>query len=723
MPIELWAGPECTVNRVGDRVKDQLPASGFAHRIDDIDRLASLGVKKVRFPLVWERTETTPGVYEWTWSDERVARLRALKVEPIAGLVHHGSGPQWTHLLDPAFPELLAAYAQRVAERYPHITLWTPVNEPLTTARFSGLYGVWYPHQHDDTSFVRAFLNEMRGTQLAMQAIRKVIPNARLVQTEDLGYITSSPGLAYQAEFENLRRWLTFDLLTGEVGPQHGLWGYLRGCGASEQELLAFRENPCPPDIVGINSYLTSERHLDARVDLYPPHYVGGNGRDRYADVETVRVSGAIIGSFAARLRETSERYGLPVAITEVHLGCSREEQLRWLHQAWRAAETVRGEGHDIRAITCWAAFGSFDWNSLVTRDDGHYEPGLWDVRSEPPRETALAGLARELAAGKAPQHPVLDGPGWWQREQRLHYPPMGTVEAIPTRGRPLLITGASGTLGQAFARVCEQRGLPHHLLRRSDMDVADPASVDAALERWQPWAIVNTAGFVRVDDAEADPRQWRENVTGPQVLAQACSRHGIRLLSFSSDLVFDGGKEHPYVEGDRAQPLNAYGRAKREAERRMIAFCRDALVVRTAAFFGPWDQHNFITLALRALARGEPWKAAQDQWISPTYVPHLCQASLDLLIDGEHGLWHLANQGAVSWSALACMAAEAARLDTTLVQPVPGSTLGQIAPRPRYSALASERGRVMPTLEDGLARYLAECTVLPADRETVAVP
>jgi dTDP-4-dehydrorhamnose reductase len=225
------------------------------------------------------------------------------------------------------------------------------------------------------------------------------------------------------------------------------------------------------------------------------------------------------------------------------------------------------------------------------------------------------------------------------------------------------------------------------------------------------------------VDDAEADPRQWRENVTGPQVLAQACSRHGIRLLSFSSDLVFDGGKEHPYVEGDRAQPLNAYGRAKREAERRMIAFCRDALVVRTAAFFGPWDQHNFITLALRALARGEPWKAAQDQWISPTYVPHLCQASLDLLIDGEHGLWHLANQGAVSWSALACMAAEAARLDTTLVQPVPGSTLGQIAPRPRYSALASERGRVMPTLEDGLARYLAECTVLPADRETVAVP
>ena len=721
MRLELWAGPECTVNRVGDRFKDQLPASGFAHRIDDIDRLASLGITKMRFPIVWERTERARGTYDWQWTDERIARLRALKVAPIAGLVHHGSGPAWTNLLDPAFPELLAEYATQVAQRYPDIEWWTPVNEPLTTARFSGLYGVWYPHQHDDASFVRAFLQEMRGTQLAMRAIRKVIPHAKLLQTEDLGFVTSSPSLAYQAAFENLRRWLTYDLLTGRVGPDHGLWDYLCGCGASEEELLSFQLDPCPPDIIGINSYLTSERHLDARVDLYAPHYVGGNGRDRYADVETVRVGGAIVGSFEARLRETAERYGLPVAVTEVHLGCSREEQLRWLHQAWRSAEKVKAEGHPIRAITCWAAFGSFDWNSLVTRDDNHYEPGLWDVRSDPPRPTALAALARQLGTGQAPTHPALDGPGWWQREERLKYAPHGRLEAVPMRGRPLLITGATGTLGQAFARLCTLRGLPHHLLKRSDMDVAEPASVEAAIERWQPWAIINTAGFVRVDEAEDDPRQWRENVTGPQVLAQACGRHGIQLLSFSSDLVFDGGKEQPYVEGDRAQPLNAYGRAKREAERRMLAFCRDALVVRTAAFFGPWDQYNFITLALQSLYRGEPWRAAADQWISPTYVPDLVTASLDLLVDGESGLWHLANRGAVSWSQLACMAAEAARLDTGLVQAVPGASLGWIAARPRYSALGSERGIVMPTLEDGLERYLGECTQHGAPRDSLA--
>ncbi|HVE52991.1 MAG TPA: sugar nucleotide-binding protein [Ramlibacter sp.] len=710
MPLELWAGPECTYNRVGDRFKDQVSASGFAERLDDLDRLAGLGIRRMRFPLVWERAEPERGRYDWAWSDVRIARLRKLGVAPIAGLVHHGSGPRWTDLLDPAFPELLAQYARAAAERYPDVEDWTPVNEPLTTARFSGLYGFWFPHGHDDATFVRTLLNELRGTVLAMRAIREVNPRARLVQTEDLGFTTSSPPLAYQAGFENLRRWLTFDLLTGRVDPSHGLWDYLRTAGgASDEELRFFRDNPCPPDIIGINSYLTSERHLDDRVALYPLHHVGGNGRDRYADVEAVRVLGAMVGSFEARLRETAQRYRLPVAVTEVHLGCSREEQLRWLHHAWRGADAVRVEGHDIRAVTCWAAFGSFDWNSLVTRDDGHYEPGLWDVRSSPPRPTALAALARELASGQAPTHPVLDAPGWWQREERLRYPAHGEVQAVRPRGRPLLITGATGTLGQAFAHACRVRGLPHHLLRRADMDVADPASVEAALERWQPWAVINTAGFVRVDDAEDDDRQWRENVTGPQLLAQACARTDARLVTFSSDLVFDGRKTTPYTEQDATRPLNAYGRAKHEAERRVLAFAPESLVIRTAAFFGPRDRYNFVTCALEALRRGERWTAAQDQWISPTYLPDLVGATLDLLVDGEDGLWHLANRGVVSWAGLALMAAEAARLDTGLVQPVPGIMLGQRAERPRYVPLSSERGLVMPSLEDALGRYFAD--------------
>lgn len=708
--LQLWAGPESTLNRVGERFSDQLVASGFAERLDDLDRLASLGIARIRLPLLWERTSHQgPGVFDWTWADARLARLRKLQVAPIAGLLHHGSGPRWTHLLDPQFPALLADYARAVAERYPWLDAYTPVNEPLTTARFSGLYGLWYPHRRDDASFVRALLNQLRGTVLAMREIRVVNPAAQLVQTEDLGFTTSSPSLAYQARFENLRRWLTFDILTGRLGRRHRLWPYLRKHGASEAELRAFEDAPCPPDVVGINTYVTSERRLDERVHLYPPLMRGGNRRDRYVDVETARAGAAVIGGFAQRLKEAWERYGLPVAVTETHLGCTREEQLRWLYQAWQAAQAARAGGCDVRALTVWAAFGAFDWDSLVTRNQGHYEPGMWDVRSDPPRPTALATLARQLAGGDQPEHPVLAGPGWWQRAVRLAYVVEGPVEAHPPGGRPLLIAGAGGTLGRACARLCMLRGLPFRLLGRPEMDIADAACVEAALVHWQPWALVNAAGFVRVDEAEQEPRQWRENVEGPAVLARACARHGVRLLNFSSDLVFGGDKGVPYVETDAAQPLNAYGLGKLEAERRVLASAPDALVVRTAAFFGPWDRHNFVTLGLDALRRGEAWPAARDQWVSPTYVPDLVNASLDLLVDGERGVWHLANRGVVSWSGFASMAAEAARLDNRLVQGVSGCNLGQRATRPRYSALGSERGFVMPTLEDSLRRYLVE--------------
>jgi len=714
--LQLWVGPECTVNRVGDEYFDQLAASGFDRRLEDLDRLAGIGAKRLRFPLLWERVAPRRGRFDWRWSDERIARLRELGIQPVAGLVHHGSGPRHTNLLDAAFPTLLAQYARAVAQRYPHIDAYTPVNEPLTTARFSGLYGLWYPHARDDKSFVRALLNQLRATVLAMRAVREVHPRALLVQTEDLGCTDATPNLRYQAEFENLRRWLTFDLLTGRVDAQHPLRGYLRNHGASEQELQDFVEQPCPPDIVGINSYVTSERFLDDRVALYPSQLHGGNGRDAYVDLELARVHGRSIGGFRARLREASERYRLPVAITEVHLGCSRDEQLRWLHQAWRAAQDLRAEGHDVRAVTVWAAFGTYDWDSLVTRRQGHYEPGLWDVGSGEPRPTALAALARQLAQGETPDNPVLEGPGWWQRELRLEYPHHGELESLPVQGRPLLITGASGTLGRAFARFCQLRGLPHRLLARADMDIADAVSVAAALDRWQPWAVVNTAGFVRVDDAERDPRQWRDNLLGPAILAQACGQRGIRLVTFSSDLVFDGGKGAPYVESDAPAPLNAYGRAKLEAERLVLDHAPDAIVIRTAAFFGPWDPHNFVAQALERLRRGERWHAAQDQVVSPTYVPDLAQSSLDLLVDGERGLWHLSNQGQVSWQRFAQLVAAAAGLDTGLVQGSPTSALSLVARRPAYSVLASERALLMPPLEHALERYFGDCERFAGD-------
>src|SRR5690606_14685762 len=170
-------------------------------------------------------------------------------------------------------------------------------------------------------TFWQALHGQCRGTVLAMRAIRRVQPAARLVQSDDLGRTWSTPALAYQAEFNNQLRWLAWDLLCGTVDAGHPMWGWLlHCCGAGEDELLWFARNPCPPDIIGINHYVTSNRFLDERVARYPPDVVGGNGRDVYADVEAVRVLDSHATGAGPLLREAWERYGLPLALTEVHL-------------------------------------------------------------------------------------------------------------------------------------------------------------------------------------------------------------------------------------------------------------------------------------------------------------------------------------------------------------------------------------------------------------------
>lgn len=313
-----------------------------------------------------------------------------------------------------------------------------------------------------------------------------------------------------------------------------------------------------------------------------------------------------------------------------------------------------------------------------------------------------------------------MEGQGWWRRPGRFFCPPVaaaGVVAAMPVVVRhketspvvqPILITGASGTLGSAFARICENRHLAYHLLSRMEMDIADLDSVERVIAHYKPWAIINACGYVRVDDAEKDiERCFRENVHGPSLLARVCARHGIQLLTFSSDLVFDGRQHSPYVETDAVAPLNVYGRSKAESEQKVLDSHPDALVIRTSAFFGPWDRFNFVTQALQSLSEGKPFAAACDITVSPTYVPDLVNACLDLVVDKERGIWHLTNSQPVTWAELALKASIMAGVDSSRLEARPSKDLGYVAVRPTYSALLSERGILLPALDDALSRYL----------------
>ena len=707
--LELWAGAECSVVRVGDAYVDQIVRTGHEARLEDFDRLAALGVRAVRLPVLWERT-APDGIAsaDWSWSDAALARVRRLGMRPIVGLVHHGSGPRHTSLLEASFVRGLGEFAGAVAARYPWVEDFTPVNEPLTTARFSGLYGVWYPHARSSAAFALALLHECEATRAAMRAIRAHTPGARLVQTEDLGRVSSTPRLAYQARFENLRRFASLDLLTGRLDRAHPLFAHFVGDGVDPARLDDLARDPCPPDLLGVNYYVTSDRFLDDAVDAYPPHVVGGNGRDVYADVEAVRVKGAGIEGHRRVLSVLWRRYRLPLAITEVHLGCAPEEQVRWLLEAWRAASSARRSGVDVRAITAWSAFGAVDWDSLLTRGDAHYEPGLFDVRDGHVRPTALATVARELASSGSSSHPVLTTPGWWRRPERFAYPPIGAVRiATKARPRPILLTGGRGVLGTAIARVAALRSIPIVSLSRAELDVTDEKRIAETLARVRPWAVINAAGYVRVDDAEHDGATcWRETTLAARALANACAARGVRLVGFSSDLVFDGRKMAPYVEQDAVAPLSAYGLAKAEAERILLALHHDTLVVRSGAFFGPWDEKNFVTRTLVNLRAERAVHVADDVVVSPTYLPDLASAVLTLLIDGASGVWHVANQGALTWAELALRAAKAAGVATTALGVCAQRELRMAAPIPEFSALSSELGIALPGVDDALERY-----------------
>jgi dTDP-4-dehydrorhamnose reductase len=699
--LELWAGIECTKNRIDDRFVDQCAKSGHNNRPQDLELFKDLGVNLIRYPFLWETTQREIGAaYDWTWADKRMARLRSNHLTPIVTLLHHGSGPVGTSLISREFPDQFAEYARAFAKRFPWLENYSIINEPLTTARFSCLYGHWYPHLRDDSAFVRATLNQIKAVVLGMAEIRKVNPNARLIQTEDLGRAQSTEPLKDQCEFENERRFLSFDLLLGRVTSQHPLYGYLLGSGATAEQLKWFETNFRPPDILGINHYLLSNRFLDHRLDLYPRALHGGNGRQHYADVGAVDAPNVRVPSIASVLMDVWQRYHIPIAVTEVHIRGHRESQMRWLHEVWQAARELRRQDVDIRAVTAWSLLGSFDWHTLCQKCEGFYESGIFDLRSSNglPRPTIMCEMVKGLSSRGSYDHPLLEQEGWWQKKSR------GNT-------RPLLITGGSGTLANAVARICDMRGISYVLVNRQKMDIAHENVVRTVVKELKPWAIVNAAGYVNVDLAQTEKEKcFRENVLGAATLALVTADLKIPYVTFSTDLVFDGDQLTPYSETDSARPINIYGLSKHVSEKVVREINPSALIIRTSSFFGPWDSFNFVTKSLRRIGENQKVYAPNDVIVSPTYVPDLVNAALNLLIDREVGLIHLVNAGGISWAEFAKSAARLANVNVNLIVESSISELNLAAPRPRNTTLRSERVNILPDIDDALRRYFIEC-------------
>ena len=546
--LEIWGGVECSIVRIGTEIRNQLTDTGHFSRDEDLDLIAELGIKTLRYPVLWELAQPTRDNFDWDWLDRRLGRLLELQIDPIAGLIHHGSGPQWTHILDPEFPSLFATYAGQVAKRYPWVSRFTPINEPLTTARISGLYGLWHPHGKTEETCLRLVAAQCVAIAKSMTAIRKINPRAQLIQTEDCGRVFATRCLEYQASYENERRWLALDLLAGRVNREHPFYDAMVAAGVSLDHLDELANEPCSPDIIGLDYYLTSDRVIDHRTILYPHETIGGNDRHSYADIAAVRseVAGNRTG-LGPRLDEVWNRYGIPIAVTELHNGCTRDEQLRWLIGGWSAARAAQSRGVDIRAVTSWSLFGAVDWNSMLVRQDDYYEPGAFDTRFTRPHPTAVAHAITKLAAGDPYDHPVLDRPGWWLRNE------------MASQARPIVLAGF-GRLISILERCC--------IDRRLSVVAAQPnKNLERLLSGYGAWAFVEVNEFKATETAMLSGRYVEGGALFVEVQLPQKDWNSVANAFF--DLLVDGavGEMQLIWSG----PANQYGLSNDKYARKLL--------------------------------------------------------------------------------------------------------------------------------------------------------
>ncbi len=296
----------------------------------------------------------------------------------------------------------------------------------------------------------------------------------------------------------------------------------------------------------------------------------------------------------------------------------------------------------------------------------------------------------------------------------RLPNSTAGSVGGHSNESR-VVVTGAGGMLGTAVSALLGDLAVA---LTIDQLDITDAAAVWATLERTRPAFLINCAAATDVDRCETD-RGFadRVNVEGPRLLAEGCSRLGVKLVHVSTDYVFDGEKGAPYREDDPVAPASHYGLSKLRGEQAVLAAApaeTGTLLVRTSWVFGSSREQsgNFPLKVLEWAAKNSRLRIVSDQWGSPTYAPFLAAGMLRLLAANATGVYHLAGTGCASRLELArevvACASREVELDAALAAEFPAP-----APRPRATCLDCAKaglfGATLPPWQEGVRRYVAE--------------
>ncbi len=374
--LMLATGIECSYPTVeGGRRRDQLEETRhYQNWREDLELCVQIGAKHLRYGPPYYRIHTAPHRYDWSFTDEVLPRMRELGLVPILDLCHFGV-PDWAgDFQNEEWPELFADFAGAFARRYPWIRFYTPVNEILVCARFSGKLGWWNEQQKSDAAMIKAHANQCRATLLAIEAILPHRPDAVFIQSEAAEvFLERWPATRDKVRLMNQLRFITFDFLYGRP-PDGDLLVFLLDNGATREMyewFMAHGREAAPHCVMGMDYYDANERVIDE------------NGDDK--------IEGAMLG-WSEIARDYYRRYRRPMMLTETN---SVDEgpagSVSWLHRTWHQVQHLRREGIPVLGYTWYSLTDQVDWDIQLRETKGHVVPNRLFTLDRRPRAVARA--------------------------------------------------------------------------------------------------------------------------------------------------------------------------------------------------------------------------------------------------------------------------------------------------------------------------------------------
>ncbi len=348
---------------------------------EDLDLLVACGVRRLRYPVRWHRIEARAGVFDWAATDEVLGHLHDHGMVPIVDLLHHTSYPRWLKrgFADRRFGDAYRRYVEAFCRRYPWVQEYTLYNEPFTTLFLCGHEGIWPPHRRGVGGFVALAANVLPAVADASRACRELLPNARHVYVDTCEHASAATPAAQRiADMANDRRFFLLDLFLGHpLAPDRPFVAQVLAAGG--EALLAIAAGHV--DVVGLDYYAHNQWH-----------YLDATGRG-------IRPSPQPL-ALAALMAQYWERYRRPVILGETNIRGFAPDRASWLKHTLEQCEQAVGAGVPVEGY-CWFPFvDSCDWDSTLTRADGHLDPvGVYWLDDDRNRHASSMSAAYTLAA------------------------------------------------------------------------------------------------------------------------------------------------------------------------------------------------------------------------------------------------------------------------------------------------------------------------------------